>query len=263
MRCRTCEYPLWNLSTRQCPECGTPFVPSEYEFMLNSVKYCCPDCGQEYYGTGINGHLVPVEFDCLNCHRHLHMDEMVLLPRDGVSERQTEFQSIPWIDRSRRGYISSWIRTIGWSMAKPRQLAEGFPIEGGLGHAFKFAISLWIFGLLLGLSIFIALVIAISLGTGSGFGLYDAYRMLFLVGSSIVIGLLGTLIWGVIAHLILAITGGATYPINRTLALCYLANGPMILLSVPCLGVYCFGPVGLSWALMPDTPLKKIVRGSI
>ena len=81
MQCKSCEYPLWNLKARQCPECGTPFTPSEFEFVINSVRYCCPHCNQAYYGTSEKGHLVPSEFDCVTCGRHLTMDEMVLLPQ--------------------------------------------------------------------------------------------------------------------------------------------------------------------------------------
>jgi hypothetical protein len=59
MRCRTCEYALWNLRWRECPECGTPFRPSEFDFAPMSVRFCRPSCGQEYYGTGPRGHLSP------------------------------------------------------------------------------------------------------------------------------------------------------------------------------------------------------------
>ena len=85
MRCQGCDYPLWNLTARQCPECGRPFRPSEFRFVANSVRFCCPHCGQDYYGTGPVGHLVPVEFDCVRCHRRVHMDQMVLLPTEGVT----------------------------------------------------------------------------------------------------------------------------------------------------------------------------------
>lgn len=27
MRCKRCDYPLWNLRDRKCPECGKPFAP--------------------------------------------------------------------------------------------------------------------------------------------------------------------------------------------------------------------------------------------
>ena len=72
------------LISRSCPECGVPFRPSDFEFAINSVQFCCPHCSQSYYGTGQRGHLVPVEFDCAACGRHIHMDDMALLPTEGV-----------------------------------------------------------------------------------------------------------------------------------------------------------------------------------
>ena len=59
MHCRNCEYALWNLTTRECPECGTAFRPSEYEFVPQSVRFCCPHCDHPYYGTGEKGHIEP------------------------------------------------------------------------------------------------------------------------------------------------------------------------------------------------------------
>ena len=67
MRCKQCDYRLWNLTARRCPECGTPFLPSEFEFVPNSVQFCCPHCGQAYYGTDAKGHLVPPAFTCGRC----------------------------------------------------------------------------------------------------------------------------------------------------------------------------------------------------
>ena len=62
MRCQNCNYTLWNLTTRECPECGTPFLPSAQDFQPNSVRFCCPGCDQDYYGTSPRGHLVPSAF---------------------------------------------------------------------------------------------------------------------------------------------------------------------------------------------------------
>src|SRR5688572_13451876 len=100
MRCTTCQYPLWNLPGRQCPECGTPFLPSEFTFVPNSVRFCCPGCGQDYYGTGPGGHLEPEQYDCVRCGRPVSMNEMVLLPTAGVEEKQTEVEVVPWLDRA-------------------------------------------------------------------------------------------------------------------------------------------------------------------
>ena len=88
MRCEHCGYRLWLLLSRRCPECGTEFKPSDFEFVPHAVQFCCPHCNQAYYGTSSQGHLRPIEFDCVSCGRHIHMDEMVMMPTDGVDEEQ-------------------------------------------------------------------------------------------------------------------------------------------------------------------------------
>ena len=69
MRCKTCDYQLWNLRSRQCPECGTAFRVSDYDFVPNSVQFCCPHCNQIYYGTSARGQLVPPAFTCVSCNK--------------------------------------------------------------------------------------------------------------------------------------------------------------------------------------------------
>src|SRR5574341_95612 len=121
MFCKQCGYRLWNLRSRICPECGTAFRPSEFEFVGNAVQFCCPHCGQDYYGTGASGHLVPIEFDCVKCGRHIHMDEMVVLPTSGVEEEQTKVEHMPWLDPS-RGWVKAWLSTIGMALVRPMRL---------------------------------------------------------------------------------------------------------------------------------------------
>ena len=116
MRCRTCDYRLWNLPSRQCPECGTPFLPTDYEFVPNSVQFCCPHCHQAYYGTDEHGHLAPVEFDCVSCSNRIHMDDMILLPTAGLEEEQTRVEQMPWLDRARRGVVRAWLSSVGMAL---------------------------------------------------------------------------------------------------------------------------------------------------
>ncbi|MCH7792622.1 MAG: zinc-binding dehydrogenase [Planctomycetes bacterium] len=88
MHCKHCDYALWNLRDRICPECGNAFLPSEYEFVPNSIRFCCTECGQDYYGVDDKGHLVPTEFDCVRCGSPQRMDDMLVLPTEGVTEEQ-------------------------------------------------------------------------------------------------------------------------------------------------------------------------------
>ena len=137
MRCRNCDYPLWNLPARACPECGDPFAPSEFEFKPGAVKYCCPDCQQEYYGTSRKGHLRPSSFECVQCKRQLEMDEMVLLPAEGWDERVVVSHSAPWT-RQDIGHVRRWFATVGWSYVRPGDLIAGIPVDKGLGQSWAF-----------------------------------------------------------------------------------------------------------------------------
>jgi len=128
MRCKKCDYRLWNLPSRRCPECGTPFRPSEFEFVPNSVRFCCPHCSQAYFGTSPKGHLIPsTAFTCVACGRPVHMDDMVLQPAEGFSEEQTVPRHVPWLERDRHGFWRAWFRTIGMAMVAPGQLMQSLP----------------------------------------------------------------------------------------------------------------------------------------
>ena len=82
MHCRNCDDALWNLTSRECPECGTAFRPSDYEFVPQSMRFCCPHCDHPYFGTGDKGYTEPQSFAFLLCGRPVSMDHMV--PRAGA-----------------------------------------------------------------------------------------------------------------------------------------------------------------------------------
>src|SRR5688500_7671887 len=105
MRCKSCDYSLWNLKARECPECGAGFVPSDFEFVPGAVRFCCPKCDQEYYGNGAKGHITPRQFTCVTCASVVDLDEMILRPRDGIEEPQTLPGVMPWLERKKRGRI--------------------------------------------------------------------------------------------------------------------------------------------------------------
>lgn len=248
MRCKKCEYRLWNLTSRRCPECGTPFVPSEFEFVPNSVQFCCPHCNQSYYGTDDNGHIEPVEFDCVNCGQHIHMDQMILLPTEGVDEKQTKTEECPWLIRKKVGTVKAWFKTIGMAMVSPMRLMELVPIESSLVSAWWFAIfsnALFIFSCFIFFAFFQTLMIGVfsSFGPATGFGMGTGLLMIggVIVGY-FVAAVIGTIIvialWGLTTHVTLAITGGTSFSIRRTYqALCYSVGGNACT-AIPCCGAY-------------------------
>ncbi len=246
MRCKKCDYRLWNLRSRQCPECNTPFKPSDFEFALNSVRFACPHCGQCYYGTGDKGHLSPIEFDCVRCGRHIHMDETVLLPTVGVEEEQTAPAAMPWLDRSRRGFFRAWLGTIWMAMIRPGQLIGVVPLESSLLDAWWFAVltQLTIALVCMG-PMFLFMVVVSSAGEGAGWagaGLgFGAAFAVILAGT-----VAGIALWGAITHGVLCVGAQPRAGLRRTYhALCYSA-GANVLSAIPCFGYY----IGWVWWLV-------------
>jgi hypothetical protein len=248
MHCKTCDYPLWNLRARECPECGGPFKPSEFEFVLNSVRFCCPRCSQAYYGTGAHGHLVPDAFACVNCGQPLHMDEMVLLPAEGVGEEQTKAQVMPWLNRGRGGWIRAWFGTVGMAMVRPVSMMRAVPLEASLFRAWWFCVVtqllvsiVWTVPMLM-LFLFIGIIAAGSASGGPGGGPGQMLGpMLGVFGftlGSVVFFVIAAMIWGLITHGILRLGGPTRATIGRTYqAICY-SSGANILTGTPCVGQY-------------------------
>jgi len=253
MNCKTCGYRLWNIASRACPECGSAFVPSDFEFAPNEVQFVCPaaGCEQVYYGTSPTGHLVPPEFDCVQCGRHLTMNEMLLRPADWAREDRTGGLVNPWLERERRGRVGAFFAMIGWGMARPADLMRATPADSSMNQAWWYVVVSFLIYCLTGyvpLGIFMGIVAVAAASAGGG-------------GSGAVIGMVTPIvsifvavlawcafvaIWGAVAHVCL-LGGGPRSTIRRTFqALCYTC-GPMCVIAVPCLGVYMLPPVGVIW----------------
>lgn len=253
MRCRECDYPLWNLATRTCPECGTNFAPSDQDFAPNQVRFCCQYCDTAYYGTTRRGHLEPPEFDCVKCGRHICMDEMVLRPAEGANESDTIGTSVPWIEPS-NGRFKAWFAMIGRSMTAPGDLGRGITSASSVGTAWVYAAITWLVISFFGVGVPLLAIGVLQLldgRTGEAAGMVAA-----ALGSTIGITglvLFSLLIWGATIQGLLRITGGCTHGMGRTYqVLCY-SSGPNVLVAVPCIGPYCAGYVGSIWQVVSAT----------
>ncbi|MFH0980956.1 MAG: Yip1 family protein [Planctomycetota bacterium] len=257
MRCKTCDYRLWNLRSRQCPECGTPFRPSEFEFVPNSVQFCCPHCNQAYYGTGAHGHLVPPEFDCVSCSAHLQMDDMVLRPTAGLEEEETQVERMPWLERKVRGGLRAWLSTVRLALIGPGRLMRLTPLTSSTATAWWFAIFTHV--VLLGIGAIPILLFWLVVGrmVGPGPGLWALMSM--GLGGFWCGGILGVLVSivleGLIAHGLLRLTGKTAGGLGRTYqAVCY-SSGANVATAVPCLGWY-FG-----WLWWPVSAIVMVKEG--
>jgi hypothetical protein len=248
MRCRACDYTLFNLKARQCPECGAAFRPSDFEFVAEAVRFCCPHCDQAYFGTGERGHLVPPEFACVQCGQHVHMDDMVLRPAQGVSEAQAQAGVNPWLERARRGRLRAWFAVIGMAMTAPGKLMRATPETSSQAQAWWFAvltttvINIVAAAPILCVAIGMPLMIVGSRGQRGP----SASWMASTVGLGMLLSLVGVIIasivsiglWALVVHGVLRLTGPCAHGLGRTCqAVCYSA-GANALTAVPCMGQY-------------------------
>ena len=248
MRCRTCEYPLWNLEARQCPECGTPFAPSQYRFALNSVRFCCPGCRTAYYGQSDEGHLVPAEFDCVKCSRHLRMDEMILLPGEGVAEDSTKGDSMPWLERREgRGRLKAWFAMFSRVFSNPASLIALVPGDRPASESLLFGLSVLVPCFLVNGAVFaVSGLTSVLVGSNLSGVTGDLLSLLMNVLMLALLVLLGVLVQACAAHLTIFLTGGTTQPFRRTVeCLCY-ASPTAFFAAFPCLG-FLLAPIMLTW----------------
>jgi len=217
---------------------------------------------QVYYGTSQNGHLVPRTFDCVQCGRSLDMDEMVLLPGDGVEESEAAVvRTSPWL-RGNLRIPSRWFRTVGWSYVQPTELMAGTTPDSSVLSAIWFVVLTQL--IILGFGIFLpfGVLVAISaasggpvMGTGfSGLGM----TALFMMGGVVAALVLST-VWGLLTHLTLLMTGGAAHPLPRTLTAVYMSSGTLAVQGVPCVGPYCLGYVVVIWWVI--SAILMVMRG--
>ncbi len=237
MNCQHCDYPLWNLHSRTCPECGEGFLPSDFRFSKKSVRFSCPHCAQEYYGTGADGHLEPRQFDCVGCGERVEMNEMVLLPAEGVSERQTRADVNPWLETHKR-FLLRWVRTMFRGPSSPAWMMRSTPVDSPPAQAWFFA---GITHLIFGLVFFAPLLLFGAMG---GMGVVGVMGGIFFGTAIAFVLLLG--LWVLTAHGVLRLGGKTEGGIGRTAhALCYTCS-PNVVVLFPCLGIY-FGWIGTLW----------------
>ncbi len=245
MHCKACDYPLWNLATRKCPECGEDFKPSDYEFVPNAVKFCCPHCDQEYYGGDEAGLLEPREFLCVQCRRQVAMDRMVLRPASDLADHDTRPGVVPWLERRHRGRVKALFQTIGMAMVRPGKLMRGVPLESSVGEALVYGLTstflIFTIGALIpGLLWLLAYYGVGGMWGGMGGGMWIFSLLFWFVPYFVFVpmGVVGLLVvWPMTAHAVLRLTGGCQHGLDRTMQVFSYSAGANALTAVPCIGV--------------------------
>lgn len=259
MFCKTCQYPLWNLKERTCPECGTGFAPSQFRFKPNSVQFLCPHCGQQYYGTSKTGHLIPPQFECVKCANQIEMDRMVLLPAAGIEERRTQARVNPWTECVGRPKLRDWFRTTLMSMGVPgvlilatdpsvsRTRTLGY---ASLTAALASAVSIFLPYLLLA-------PILVPLGVNArGFMVLAIWILGVLLTGAMMYVFVP--FYAIIAHVVL-LGGKPRAGLRMTMHAVSLSSGANIFWGVPLFG-FMTGFVGLIWWGVSLSVMLRVVH---
>ncbi len=255
MRCKTCDYQLWNLTARTCPECGDPFAPSGFEFRPNAVEFRCPHCAQSYYGTTAEGHLSPRAFTCVSCSQPIDMDEMVVLPAHGVDPDRAGRSDEHWVRRAQLGRVRAWWQTSVLGLFNPIELGRRTPPSADLWPAWKYTgLNLLIVGSL-GVLTWLALM-TLSLATaaqggGTGAGMMMlGFTIMYAVG--VIVVLVCIMLWILLAHAILRLTGGAPRPMRATTLSILYSSGACLPNLIPCVNYFSWlwWPISAGLALM-------------
>lgn len=262
MRCRTCDYALWNIAKRECPECGTPFRPGEFRFRVGAVRFRCPHCRAAYYGTSEEGHLQPATFDCAGCGAAISEDEMVLEPAEGVAEEETGLPPNPWLDRARLGLPRAWFRSVLGVLGAPATFIRAVPARAPLGDAILFAAVTSLAGVAMVLviaAVVIPVVLAFTTLPAASWWMLVVQFALIVV--NVLWVLLGTLAAGFCAHGILILLRGAHGGLDRSLqAILYALGGVSALNLVPCPCSATVMPVW--WCVAMTIMLREVHRTS-
>lgn len=239
MRCKQCDYRLWNLTSRHCPECSVTYTPSDYHFKRGAVEFCCPHCSKVYYGTNEHGQLEPVDFDCTQCGKHIHMNDMLLRPVNPAEEAFIASKPNPWTVRPRRKNFITLLRTIQMSQYQPHLLMDGTPTKGGSLDALIFASSLVVFICFVGYGLPVMLLSAMLQN--------DSDKLPFLVQNLLIVlaaiaSILSVLfVTSAVTHALLKITGGTRHDLSCTFKALAYAAGPLMWLGFPiCNSVFIF-----------------------
>lgn len=269
MRCRNCEYSLWNVVGRTCPECGTVFLPSAYSFAPNQVRFCCPGCDQEYYGTSAAGHLVPPEFSCVRCGAHCSMDNnMVLRALPGMESAEAITDDLPWCRRKNLGRWTAWWRTFKLCLGSPSKMGMAISRNARtdtVSWLGTLLIPSAVFGGLFGLLMLLIVLFARSAGRSAGPALSDLTPVIVMMGVVVFVAALGLglLALGAVVTWFILKWKDPNLTYSKVLACWAFGATPTVLMCIPCLGTHCLGPAMLGWVpALAGIMLSQVARAS-
>ena len=269
MRCPTCQYALWNIESRTCPECGSRFAPSQFRFQPDTVKFCCPHCRQAYFGTDPDGLLSPRGFTCIGCQQAVTLDEMILAPAEGVDEDDTRGPTVRWLEAEVIGTVPAFFGTVFDALFRPGRLGQALPVGARLRPALWFAAATVLIYGTLGFTLLLMVIVLGSLPAVLVLGNNPRNPwplLLFIPVGAAMAGLVIAAVfaaWSGLTHGLLRLTGPVQRGYSATLQTFAYTHAANVLAGVPCAGISLLAISWLWWAIAAATMLAGVQRVSL
>jgi hypothetical protein len=216
--------------------------------VAETVRFCCPHCQQEYFGQAPLGHPVPRAFSCVGCGAEIDLDEMVVLPAEGMTEADTRPGVVPWLERRKRGTVKAFLATVGLAMVRPGTLMRGVPRDAPVGEALAFGIVTLTLAIVVGGSLptlgYWVWTSIIMGGWATRFWEVFQFGFLGLVTLFLVAGAIPVL--ALVSHGVLRLGGRPQHALDRTIQAVGYSAGAGAVSAIPCVGPF----VGWVWWLV-------------
>ena len=253
MHCRGCNYELWNLPPGDCPECGKPWRFEDFQFRREFVQFLCPHCDHSYPGAYIASLASPHAFTCTGCQSAIELGQMCARPAEGTDGSQAMQQEFVWSDRRQVGWWRAFWRVIGYSLGTPSRIGNTMTQKRDLRGAVWFSFLSLISGNFNWI-LFSLFVLLLPIFRGSRSSATSASAAMFttvlgVLAFSVVVVLgqqLFFLVWGLITHALIRITGRSHHALGHTLSATQYCAGTFIICAVPICGFY-FSLISLVW----------------
>jgi Yip1 domain len=253
MRCRGCNYELWNLPPGDCPECGKAWRFEDFHFRREFVQFLCPHCDCAYPGEYIASLALPYAFTCTGCQSAIELGQMCARPADGIDGSQAMQLDFVWSDRRQVGRWRAFWRVVGYSLGAPSKIGNTMTQKRGLRGALWFSFLCLISANLNFILFFlVTLLLPIFMGIRSPAPTTSAEIFTTVLGVfafSVVLVLaqqLFFLVWSLITHALIRMTGRARYAIGHTLSATQFCAGTFIICAIPICGFY-FSLISFVW----------------
>jgi len=215
----------------------------------------CPHCDFGEEGQSPNGLPSPNVQQCKSCGLAVGLDLYVIRPF-GENGSASFSSSLP-IHQTDGNWFAKYFSTVWIVLTKPQTVMSRVPVQEPLWNAWKFFLTTLLITMATGLvpaGVFLTFITTSRTGGSVAFA-QILFVFLFQIGFTLFFICMYAILWPLVIHLVLQITGGSAFTLRRTTQAILYGGGASIVGIVPCIG----GIGSIVWWIVATT--NMIVRG--